>query len=38
MYPVGAELKAVAGEIRSKDDVIQQAEAFLNEYFESLKK
>jgi nitric oxide synthase oxygenase domain/subunit len=38
MYPVGAELKSIPGEIRSKDEVIKQAESFLNEYYESLKR
>ena len=38
MYPLGAEVKRLPGESRSKDDVIDQAEAFLSEYFQSLKK
>lgn len=38
MFPAGAELKSIAGDVRPKEEVVEQAEAFLNEYYESLKK
>ena len=38
MYPVGAELKSIPGDIRPKDEVIEQADSFLKEYYESLKR
>ena len=35
MFPVGFEIK---GNVRPKQEVIEQAEAFLDEYFASLTK